>query len=346
MICCQAMRARTRRGTAGVTSIGMALLLGLSACRLADSPPARPWQITVLQGSDTAEASAALAGLREGLAMSGLQPDRDYTLVVDNARGNAAAQATQAGAAARGATHTVVAIGTSALQAALAAGGSTPIVFTGVADPAGAGVRPASVWQRWLPFLFGPEGPPVTGAYSATGFATLLQDSRELVGGSLGAVVVGDDAEALAYRDVLRTAATWDSRHVEFEMTPAAGVAVAAATLCGRGATGLVALGDPATNAAFGDLARAARTCRIPVLGTLREHAVGGAVVALARDPAEAAREAGRMVGRLAQGESAGDIPIAAIPPASLIVNVGAAEAIDAGIPYSLVQRADEVLDE
>src|SRR5262249_62295256 len=108
----------------------------------------------------------------------------------------------------------------------------TPVVFTDVGDPALAGVTPPSIWRRWLPFLFPPDGPPVTGAYAAGDFAPLLEASGAMLHGRLGAVVVGADRDALGYRDGLRQAAGWASRRGDFETGgPAADVRPPAARL-------------------------------------------------------------------------------------------------------------------
>jgi ABC-type uncharacterized transport system substrate-binding protein len=69
-------------------------------------------------------------------------------------------------------------------------------------------------------------------------------------------------------------------------------------------------------------------------------------VLTLARDPAEAAREAGRMVAKLARGAALRDVPIVEMTQTTLILNVAAAERADIGLPLSLVQRADEVLED
>lgn len=322
------------------------LLAGLGACsRPAAPPPAKPWKVIVLTLDDGVETQAIVDSLTDELRKSSLQPERDYVITVQSAHGSASALPELAAAAVRDGAHTLVAIGTPALQAAHAASHSTPVVFTDVADPALAGVKPPSLWSRWLPFLFAPDGPPVTGAYAADDFAPLLEASGAMLDGRLGAVVVGADRDALGYRDALRRAAGWASRPVEFETAAGtADVGPAAARLCAHGAVGLIALGDHVSNAAFDAVMHAARACVIPVFGTLRAHADAGATLTLARDPTAAAREAGRMVGRLARGEQPADIPVAALAQTTLIVNAAAAEQADVGIPFALIQSADEVL--
>src|SRR5215468_3325614 len=198
-------RARTRLNRAAA---GAMLLAGLGACsRPPAAPPAKPWKVTVLQLDDGPETQAIVEGLTDELRKSSLQPERDYLIAVQSAHGIAGALPELAEAAVRDGAHTLVAIGTPALQAARAASKTTPVVFTDVGDPALAGVTPPSIWSRWLPFLFPPDGPPLTGAYAAGDFAPLLEASGAMLHGRLGAVVVGADRDALGYRDGLRQAA-------------------------------------------------------------------------------------------------------------------------------------------
>jgi putative ABC transport system substrate-binding protein len=340
------MRVTARIATGVAGGVGVLLVAALNACQ--HGPPAaapRPWKVAVVQLDDDADTRAIRQAVDAALRESNLQLERDYVVTAYDAHGDVARLPELVQSARRDGSHMLLAIGTAALQTARAAGGHTPIVFTGVADPAQAGVGQPRWWRRWLPFLFSDDDAPVTGAYAQNNFVELLEDSTGMVNGRLGAVVVSSDGDALAYREALRNAALGSARTVDFEtVATAADVGEAAKRLCARGAVGLVALGDRVSNAAFGALREAAEACGIPLFGTLHAHAEAGASIVLARDPIGAAREAGRMVARLAHGEQATDMPFAAIPATVLILNPSAAEKVDVGIPFSLVQRADEVL--
>jgi len=345
MIPRQSMRARARRSRRTAALIGAALLAGLTGCQRGErGPPVRPWRVAVLQPDDGVDARQAVQGLAGGLRAAGLQPDRDYVLTVHQAHGRPAALSDLARAAAQGGANTLVAIGTPALQAALAAAPRTPIVFTDVADPALAGVRPHSLWQRWLPWLVGDDRAPVTGAYATGGFAALVSASAGVTNGTWGAVVASSDPDSVGYGDALRAGAQPLGRAVEFEtVAEAVAVPAAAVRLCSRGVTALVALGDPVTDAAFNALVEAAHECRVPVLGTLGVHAAG-ATVTVARDTKGAARQAGRLVGRIAAGEDPRQIDFVAVERRRLIVNAAAADSAGIGLPLTLVQSADEVI--
>jgi ABC-type uncharacterized transport system substrate-binding protein len=334
--------AQRRRGTAAVIGV---VLATLAACQHGErNPLARPWQVVVLKPDDGVDARQAVQGLVGGLRAAGLQPDRDYVLTVRDAQGQPAALSELARAAVQGGANTLVAIGTPALQAALAAAPRTPVVFTDVADPALAGVQPHSLWQRWLPWLVGDDRAPVTGAYASGGFAALVSASAGVTNGAWGAVVASSDPDSVGYGDALRAGAQPVGRVVEFESVAEPGeVAAAAARLCGRGVTALVALGDPVTDAAFNTLVEAAHACRVPVLGTLGAHAAA-ATVTVARDTKGVARQAGQLVGRIAAGEDPRQIDVVAVERRRLIVNAAAAESAGIGLPLTLVQSADEVI--
>jgi ABC-type uncharacterized transport system substrate-binding protein len=345
MIPRRSMRARARRSRRTAALIGVALLAGLTACQRGErSQPVRPWRVAVLQPDDGVDARQAVEGLAAGLGAAGLQPDRDYLLTVHQAHGQPAALTDLARTAAQGGANTLVAIGTPALQAALAVAPQTPVVFTDVADPALAGVQPRSLWQRWLPWLVGDDRGPVTGAYASGGFTALIGANAQVTSGSWGAVVASSDPDSVGYGDALRAAAQPMGRAVEFELVgEAAEVPAAAARLCTKGVTALVALGDPVTDAAFNALVEAAHACRVPVLGTLGAHAAG-ATVTVARDTKGAARRAGQLVGRIAAGEDARRIDLVAVERRRLIVNAAAADSAGIGLPLTLVQSADEVI--
>jgi putative tryptophan/tyrosine transport system substrate-binding protein len=332
-----------RRGGARALG-GAALLAGLAACHGSPHGPlARPWQVAVLQPGDGAEAQQAVQGVSAGLRASGLQPDSDYVLTVYDAHGQPNALPELVHTAVQNGAHTVVTIGTPALQAALAGAPQTPVVFTDVADPARAGAEPASVWHRWLPWLVGDHRPAVTGAYTSGAIAALIDESAGMTEGNWGAVVADADPDSVAYRDALLDVAAGTRRGVELESVASGDeVGAAVAKLCSRGIGALVVLGDPVTDAGLAGLLEAARRCHVPVLGTQREHAVG-AVLTRARDTKGAGREAGRLVARIANGADPKELEFVALGKTRLILNADAAEQANLGLPLSLVQRADEV---
>ena len=345
------MTARGRYcGRAIVVILAVSVLAASGCARTPEAAPRnRPWRVALLQLDDGPATRQAADALGDGLRGSGLVADQDYVLTVLNAHGENAALAALVGEATRGGADTLVAIGTPAVRAALAAKERPPVVFTAVADPSRAGVPPMGFWRRWLPFLFSDDGSRVTGAYAEPGYDELLAASAGVISadGPIGAVVPAGDPDAAAYGDALVVAAERSQRRVELEgITTAADVGAAVARLCDKHIVVLVALGDPETSGAFDTLAQAARRCRVPVIGVSRDHAVGGAVFALARDTPGAARAAGAMVARLARGAQPGDIDVRAVPASGLIVNPEAAEQADIGLPLTLVKRADEVLEE
>ena len=114
--------------------------------------------------------------------------------------------------------------------------------------------------------------------------------------------------------------------------------------LCGRGVGAIVALGDPATDAVFAALLAGARSCGVPVLGTRRAHALGGALLTQARDVRGAGRAAGRRAAQALRGEDIGGLGFSEHAGDVLIVNADAAERDGVGLPLALIERADEVI--
>jgi putative ABC transport system substrate-binding protein len=240
-------------------------------------------------------------------------------------------------------------VSTPALRSALAAAGDAPVIFTAVGNPRAANFRPATIWQRWLPLLFEPPRPAASGAYAVSNPSELLEAATALVGGpsAIGAVY-GPDADALSYRDALAEEASRAGYELRTGLAERpADVAAAASGLCGRGVGAFIALGDRVTNDAFAALVQAAQGCNAPLIGVLREHADAGAVVTLARDVDGAGRTAGTIAARvLQQRQNAATVPVAVIDSTRVIINAAAADRVGVGIPFSLVERADTVIED
>ncbi len=234
----------------------------------------------------------------------------------------------------------VLTVTTSGLAAALPV--APAVVFTDVADPAGAGVREPAFLARWLPRLFGPTGPPVTGAYAVTDFGALLAEAQQITPSQpLGAVFVASDADSVAYRDQLRALT---ARTVLSQPLDPAHPDAAVRALCDQKVGTLVLLGDRSTDAVLADIVTAARACRMVILGTRRPHADAGAVLTLARDERAAGSAAGRRAAAVMRGERPELQGFERVTRARLFLNAQAAEQAGVGLPLALVGRADEVL--
>lgn len=335
-----------------------ALVAILSLSPGCDRPPAHtgPWRVVVLEPDDPPPPEDVRAGLMAGLEEGGATKDAD--VVVRASRAPVAALGERMRQEIAAGADIVLAVTTSALAAALPSelraavpdapplaaptGPEPAVVFTDVADPGSAGVRNPPLLARWLPALFAPTGPPVTGAYAVSDFGALLHLAEPLTTGrALGTVFAANDADSAAYSDQLRAFA---AATVMQEPLAAGEAAKAVQALCNRQVRTLVLLGDRTTDAALSDIMAAAGACRMVVLGTRAAHAEAGAVLTLARDERAGAAAAGRRAAAMLRGERPEHERFERLSEARLVLNAGAAEQVGIGLPLELVTQADDVI--
>ncbi|MEO8604297.1 MAG: ABC transporter substrate binding protein [bacterium] len=329
-----------RRGVPLCTGLALTTLLSLAAggCRGATSAPVRVGlaRVAVLVPSPDAVSAEALEGLRAGLAAAGLRDRQDF--VWQEVRDVPAADAPL--------PMLILAPSAGALTAALRAAAPIPVVFTDVADPEAAGARPPTLLRRWLPWWSTSVGADVSGVSGVADMQALLESAAPLLAEHpVGVVFAPADGESAAWHARLLSAASRAARPVESEplRAPDAGLD-AVRRLCGRGVGAVVVLGDPVSSAAFPTLLAGARACGVPLLGTRREHAAGGAVVKQALDARGAGRAAGERAAQALRGDDIGALGFAAQGGGVLIVNTQAAERDGLGLPLTLIERADDVI--
>jgi ABC-type uncharacterized transport system substrate-binding protein len=83
---------------------------------------------------------------------------------------------------------------------------------------------------------------------------------------------------------------------------------------------------------------------RLPVIGTDRQHARSGFLMAYGPSTAEQWRRAAGYVDRILKGAKPADLPVEQPTKFDLIINLKTAKALGLTIPQSLLARADEVI--
>jgi ABC-type uncharacterized transport system substrate-binding protein len=316
-----------------------ALLVALCSAGGCERPANRgPWRVAVLEPDDPPPAAELREGLLEGLTEGGVTDGAQQGW--QTIRGPAATLTARAREQLTAGTDLALAVTTAGLAAAEQV--APAVAFTGVADPAGAGVHDPPFLARWIPWLFGPKGPPTTGAFALTDFAALLDVAAPILPDrDVGAVFAAGDADSVAYRDQLRAFAR---RNVVSAPLTGADAAAAVASLCDQEVGTVVLLGDRTTDAVAAAIVGAARACAMVVLGTSRAHVEAGAVLTLPRDGRGAARAAGRRAAELLRGGRPHLESFERRSAAPLVLNARAADLAGIGLPLTLIERADEVV--
>jgi putative ABC transport system substrate-binding protein len=226
-------------------------------------------------------------------------------------------------------------------QASLAARDATatiPIVMIGVADPVAAGL---------VTSLARPGG-NVTGT------------------SGLAAQLVGKQLELIreTFPDVSRVTVLWNPANAVFQALQLREVHVAARALrvevrllearsaaeidravaAAQPRRPLWVLGDPLYTTERARIARLALAHRVPVVGSTREMAEAGAVLAYGPNYAELSRRSADYVDRILKGARPADLPVEEPTTFELVVNLGTARVLGLTLPRPVLLRADRVI--
>jgi len=328
------MRTQRRERGGARSALLLTLVVGCHGGARAPSHDG-PARVALLSPPSASASHAAVAGLRSGLADAGLLEGRDFVW-----------RETADPAGLDAPPDLWLATSAPALSAILRADPHAPVVVTDVADPLAAGAQAPTLLRRWLPWLARDTSPAVSGVLPAIDLhrllvaATPLLDARELA-----VVYAADDAEAAAWYERLREAADAVGRrlHGETIATPAA-ASETIRRLCAQGISGVVVLGDPASDALAAALLSAAQACPVPVLGTRRAHARAGALLTQTVAVRAAAHDAGSRAAQALRGDDIGGLGFAQRDGGALIVNTAAAQRAGLGVPLTVIESADEVM--
>jgi ABC-type uncharacterized transport system substrate-binding protein len=232
----------------------------------------------------------------------------------------------------------LIVISTLALQAALQRAQGRPIVFAQVTDPVKAGAGRSNTDHL----------PNVTGSSPLSDHEQMINVIRQSLPSvrHIGTLFDPSEDNAVIQKDALVAAAQKAGIDVKaLGINGAAELADAALALSTSGIEAVCQISDNLTSAGFPSLVQAAQRAKLPLFAYQTAQAQAGAVVAVARDFAEAGKVAGAMAARIMRGEAPSSIPFQPVSTSRLIVNLPAAQAIDLTLPAALVAQADAVID-
>jgi putative ABC transport system substrate-binding protein len=298
-------------------------------------------RIGVLMGmtADDPESQARLAAFAQGLQQSGWTVGQNVRIDyrwggsnADNMRKYAAELVALA--------PDVILAHSSAAVAPLLQATRTPIVFTTVADPVGAGyvdslARPGgnatgfvvfdySIAGKWLEMLK-EIAPRVTRA-------AVLRDAALAVGtGQFGAI----QSVAPSFGVELTPVGVRDADEIERGITAFA-----------QGANGgLIATGS--TGALFhrGLIVALAARHRLPAVYFGRYFVTGGGLISYGPDYIDLFRRPASYVDRILKGEKPSELPVQNPTKYELVINLKTAKTLGLDVPATLLARADEVIE-
>jgi ABC-type uncharacterized transport system substrate-binding protein len=161
----------------------------------------------------------------------------------------------------------------------------------------------------------------------------------------LGTLVVPSEVNMVREKErLVQAAKEVGIEIITVPVTSSTEIADAALSLTQRRVDAICHLPGNLVSAGFASVVEAARKARLPIFAFQSKQVRDGAVLALARDYFDSAREAGLVAARVMRGESPATIPFRVYDKNKLMVNVKAARDIGLVFPPALVKKAEEVI--
>ena len=229
---------------------------------------------------------------------------------------------------------------TAAVQAAMVATRTIPIVFVIGGDPVQFGLV-ASLNQ---------PGGNVTGVSFLANLLVAKQVGllHELIPGAtnFGFLVNPNNPNAEPDTNNARLAANALGRKiVVVKARTSEDIDHAFTQLSQERADALLISADPLFTSGREQLAALAARRMLPAMFNSREFALTGGLLSYGPDQGDAFREAGIYVGRILGGEKPSELPVVQPTKFDLVINLKTAKALGVTIPVTLLARADEVIE-
>jgi len=288
----------------------------------------------------TTNASArTMAVLRDSLRSLGLVEGQNLKLVLRSADGGPPALPALADELVKLPVHVLCAFGPAAVQAAVAASRSVPIVALDLeSDPVQAG---------WARNLSAPGG-NVTGLFlNLPDFAgKWLELLRELLPRLQRVGAVWDATTGPAQADAVREAARRFSLELKvhaLRSTDEMPGALEAARV--GGAQALLMLSSPLTRNASQQVAEFAARHRLPAISPFRAFPDAGGLMSYGPDLDYFFARTASFADKILRGAKAGNLPIEQPARFELIVNAAVARSLGLNVPRTVLLRANEVIE-
>ena len=325
------MKRRTLVLAMGATTLGAAL----ARPRALGQAAKEPRRVALLSVATEASFASSLQAVRDGLRERGHVEGRDIVVDIRYADGRAQELPRLAAELAALKPTVIIALGTLATDAALAAAADAPIVSLGDLVAAGHAAQLGRPGGRvtgisFLPSPLNAKRLELLAELLPKGSAVLnLADSRPL-SGSLQAVEAAGHALGLVL-------------HAAYASTPAE-IDAAFARARKLRVVGLNVLNSPFLHAERARIIQLAASTKLPAIYQWPETARDGGLMGYGPSLTAMFRQLAGFVSRILNGAKPGDLPIEQPTRFELVINLKAAKALGLTIPQSLLLRADEVI--
>lgn len=279
---------------------------------------------------------SAREGFIEALKEAGYEDGKNIKIDFQNAQNDITNAQTIARKFVDEKVDMILAIATSAAQAAANVTKDIPILITAVTDPVSAGLAES---------LEKPGG-NVTGTTDMNPVAEQIKLIKDLVPNAkkVGILYNAGEINSKIQVDIAKQAAAeYGLTIVEATVTNSNEVSQATQSLMGR----VDAIYVPTDNTIVSSISaviKVANDHKIPVIGSERGQVEAGAVATKGIDYKELGKQTGRIAVEIIKGKKPQDIPIEGAKTVTLIINQKAAETIGLTIPKDILDNANEVI--
>lgn len=317
-----------------VIAVAVAAGCGSDTGATSDASPSadtsKAYKIGITQIVTHPALDAAVAGFKEALAEKGFS---NITYDDQNAQGDMATASSIAQKFAGEGLDLILGVATPTTQAVVKADQTTPIVFTAVTDPVGAGL------------VTDPEAPTgnVTGVSDMLPVQPHLDLIKTIVPDvkTVGVIYNAGESNSVYLVDAEKEAASkMGIEIVEGTASNSSEVQAAAQALVGR-VDAISVLTDNTAVSALESILKVAEQNQIPVIAGDTDSAKRGAVAAYAFDYKDLGKQAGYQAAEILSGTPIKDIPVEYAETLQLSVNEKAAAAMGVTIPSDLSAKAD-----
>ena len=317
-------------------AVAAVLILAVAACGGSDegegvaaSPQAEAYTIGITQIVTHPALDAAVEGFQQGLAEKGFT---NVTFDVQNAEGDMATASSIAQKFASDDLDLILGVATPTTQAVVKADTTTPIVFTAVTDPVGAGL----VDDAEAP------GANVTGVSDLLPMQPHLDLIKQVVPDvkTVGVLYnAGESNSQYLIEQEKKVAAEMGIEIIEATASNSSEVKAAADSLAGR-VDAISVLTDNTVVSALESVIKVCQQNDIPLIAGDTDSVKRGAVAAYAFDYKDLGVQAGYMAADILSGTPIDEIPVQYAEKLQLSVNPKAAAEMGVTLPEALTAEA------
>jgi ABC-type uncharacterized transport system substrate-binding protein len=299
--------------------------------------PARLCKIGLVSITDATVVEETSSGLHQGLKEAGLVSGRDFIINYRSAQGDIATLNSICDEMDGEDTDLVIALTTTALQAALRKIDNKPLLFGLVLDPVAAGAGKSDTDHR----------PHVTGVYLAFPYVEVARTIRELLPDAMrvGTLFTPGELNSVVARQRFESALKTERLALESKPVNApAEVSDAALALCQSKIDVFCQISDGISNATFPAISRACESSKTLLFSFASSQIKVGAILSVGSDYHDNGRELGILTAEVIRGKDPTTMPFRPSKHVRRAVNLENARRYSFLVPDRWLKKADVVV--